>query len=52
MRSPFDPLQYLQSELRLDLDIDSKGNLVVEGMWLIFDDLWKQYSGEMATSTD
>lgn len=52
MRSPFDPLQYLQSELRLDLDIDSKGNLVVGGMWVIFDDLWKQYSGEMATSTD
>ena len=33
MRSPFDPLQYLQSELRLDLNLDSKGNIVVEGMW-------------------
>ena len=33
MPSPFDPLQYLESELRLDLNLDAKGNIVVEGMW-------------------
>lgn len=33
MRAPFDPLQFLRSEYRLDLSLDSKGNIVVKGMW-------------------
>lgn len=33
MRAPFDPLQFLRSEYRLDLCLDSKGNIVVKGMW-------------------
>ena len=33
MRTPFDPLQYLEYELRLDLSLDSQGGIVVKGMW-------------------
>ncbi len=33
MRSPFDPLLFLESEYRLDLSLDSSGNVVVKGMW-------------------
>ncbi len=32
MRTPFDPLSYLES-LDLDLSLDSSGNVVADGMW-------------------
>jgi hypothetical protein len=32
MRTPFDPLSYLES-LYLDLFLDPSGNVVAEGMW-------------------
>ncbi len=32
MRTPFDPLSYLES-LYLDLSLDSKDTIVVKGMW-------------------
>ncbi|EFI33117.1 hypothetical protein Dthio_PD0432 [Desulfonatronospira thiodismutans ASO3-1] len=33
MRTHFDPLQYLEYELRLDLSLDSRGSIVVKGLW-------------------
>ncbi len=33
MRTPFDPLHYLEYEMRLYLDLDSKGNIAIKGMW-------------------
>ncbi len=33
MHPLFDPLQFLQSQYRLDLSLDSRGNIVVKGMW-------------------
>ena len=33
MPTPFDPLIFLEYELGLDFSLDSKGNIVVKGLW-------------------
>ncbi len=33
MHIPFDPLQFLEFEMRLDLDLDSNGQIKVKHMW-------------------
>jgi hypothetical protein len=33
MHPLFDPLQFLQTQYRLDLSLDSRGNIVVKGIW-------------------
>jgi hypothetical protein len=42
MHTPFDPLRFLQSEMRLSLDLDPKGRIVVEGMNHLLPHQYKQ----------
>jgi len=49
MLTPFDPLQFLQSEMRLSLDLDSKGNILVEGMNHLLPHQYKQAKAVLKT---
>jgi hypothetical protein len=49
MRTPFDPLQFLQSEMSLSLDLDSKGKVVVEGMNRLLPHQYKQAKAVLKT---
>ncbi len=35
MYMPFDPLQFLESEIRLDFSLDSSDNIAAKGMWFL-----------------
>ena len=35
MRTPFDPLQFLEYEMHLDLSLNPEGQIKVSGMWAL-----------------